>query len=164
MKRRVFIGLGSNIGPKRQNIKNAGEKIAALEGVEIINESSLYNTSPWGKTDQQDFINQVVELETNLSPWKLLNELQQIEIKMGRQRLEKWGPRTIDLDILLYGDEIIESEELTIPHPYIGKRLFVLVPLEEINSELIFPDGTRIKEVLDRAEVRERDNYIRRIN
>lgn len=164
MKRRVLVGLGSNIGEKQQNIKNAGKKIAALEGVETVKESSLYVTPPWGKTDQQDFINQVMELETDLSPWKLLQKLQEIEINMGRQRLERWGPRIIDLDILLYGDEIIESEELTIPHPYMYQRLFVLIPLEEINSELIFPDGSKIKEVLNRAEVRDRDNYIRRIN
>jgi 2-amino-4-hydroxy-6-hydroxymethyldihydropteridine diphosphokinase len=164
MKSGVFIGLGSNMGKKRQNIVNAGDKIAALDGVEIVNESSFYNSLPWGKVDQEDFINQVIEIKTKFSPWELLHKLQEIEINMGRQRLEKWGPRNIDLDILLFGDEIIKSEELTIPHPYMYQRLFVLIPLEEINSELIFPDGTRIKEVLDRAEVRERDNYIRRIN
>jgi 2-amino-4-hydroxy-6-hydroxymethyldihydropteridine diphosphokinase len=164
MKRRVFVGLGSNMGKKRQNMMDAVEKIAALERVEIVKKSSFYNSSPWGKTDQEDFINQVVEIETDVSPWRLLYKLQEIEINMGRQRLEKWGPRTIDLDILLFGDEAIESEELTIPHPYMYQRLFVLIPLEEINSELIFPDGTRIKEVLNRAEARDRDNYIRRIN
>lgn len=164
MKRSVYVGLGSNMGKKRQNITNAGEKIAALNKVEIVKESSLYHSPPWGKTDQEEFINQVIEIKTDLSPWELLHELQEIEINMGRQRLEKWGPRNIDLDILLFGDETIKSEELTIPHPYIYQRLFVLIPLEEINSELIFPDGTRIKEVLNRAEARERDNYIRRIN
>ncbi|MEN6462183.1 MAG: 2-amino-4-hydroxy-6-hydroxymethyldihydropteridine diphosphokinase [Syntrophomonas sp.] len=164
MERRVFVGLGANLGNKRQNIVDAVEKIAALERIEIVKESSFYNSPPWGKVDQEDFINQVIEIKTDLSPWELLHKLQKIEINMGRQRLEKWGPRTIDLDILLFGDEAIESEELTIPHPYMYQRLFVLIPLEEINSELIFPDGTRIKEVLSRAEVRDRDNYIRRIN
>ncbi|MGI5921436.1 MAG: 2-amino-4-hydroxy-6-hydroxymethyldihydropteridine diphosphokinase [Syntrophomonadaceae bacterium] len=164
MKSSVFIGLGSNMGKKRHNIKKAVDLINALPNVAVVKKSALYDSSPWGKVDQEDFINQVIEVRTSLGPWELLHKLQEIEINMGRQRLEKWGPRTIDLDILLYGDETIVSEELTIPHPLIGKRLFVLVPLQEINAELVFPDGTRIKEVLDRAVVRDRDNWVKRID
>ncbi len=116
--------------------------------------SSLYITAPWGKTDQEAFINQVIEIETELSPLDLLHVLQEIEIKLGRLRNEKWGPRIIDLDILLYGQETIKLKELTVPHPYMLERLFVLIPLQEIEPELIFPDGTKIREVLDRVHSR----------
>lgn len=163
VKTRVFIGLGSNAGNRIQNLQIASEKMAALENVKIINASSLYETSPWGKIDQEDFINQVIELETDLSARELLYKLQEIEINMGRQRQVKWGPRNIDLDILWYGDEVIDLPELKIPHPYMCERLFVLIPLQEIEAELIFPDGTRIEEVLGKAEARDRDNLVKRI-
>jgi len=126
--------------------------------------SSIYITEPWGKTDQDDFVNQVIEIETLLSPVQLLSALQNIEIKMGRQRIEKWGPRNIDLDIILYGSEIIHSSELIIPHPYAQQRLFVLIPLQEINPGIIFPDSGRpIREVLDRVIEREGNNGIKKL-
>ena len=154
MKKKVYIGLGSNLGNKSENIHNALVLIDNIDGVNINKASSLYLTAPWGKTDQDDFINQVVEIVTNLPPLDLLHRLQDIEIKLGRQRDEKWGPRNIDLDILLYGEEIIQLEELKVPHPYLLERLFVLIPLQEIDAEIIFPDGTKIREVLSRARVR----------
>lgn len=148
MKETVFIGLGSNMGDKYLNIKIAVQFLKNITGVFIIKESSIYLTKAWGKEDQDDFLNQVVKIETTLSPRQLLTKLQEIEIKMGRERVEKWGPRLIDLDILLYGDQVISSQELTVPHPYMQKRLFVLYPLQEIEPELVFPDGRGIKEVL----------------
>lgn len=160
MNKIVYIGLGSNLGNKSENILNALDSIKDIEGVNIKKLSSLYLTAPWGKTDQDDFINQVIEIETDLSALDLLYRLQDIEIKLGRQRDGKWGPRIIDLDVLLYGEEIIHLEELEVPHPYLLERLFVLIPLAEINSELEFPNGSKIREVLSRARVSSEGNNI----
>ena len=135
-----------------------------MEGTRIIKSSSLYLTAPWGRTEQDDFINQVIEIKTALEPLALLQDLQEIEIKMGRQRQEKWGPRIIDLDILLFGDEVLDFPELKVPHPLMRQRLFVLVPLQEVNAELIFPDdGAKIKEVLISVLAREGNKKIKRV-
>lgn len=164
MKKRVYIGLGSNIGEKAKNLEKALDEINLINGIKIDGVSSLYSTSPWGKTDQEDFVNQVVRITTSIGPIELLHILQKIEIKMGRQRKEKWGPRIIDLDILLYGDEVIDSAELKIPHPYMRERLFVLIPLQEIDAEIIFPDdGTTLEEVLVRDKARDGNEKIRRM-
>ncbi len=150
MKAKVYVGLGSNVGDKEANLAQALCLIKAIDGVRMTRQSSLYLSAPWGKTDQDNFINQVVELKTSLTPIALLHELQDIEIKLGRQRQVHWGPRSIDLDILLYGRENINLEELQVPHPYLMQRLFVLIPLAEIDPELVFPDGSKISEVLVR--------------
>ncbi len=150
MNNKVYIGLGSNVGNKAENLARAHLLIEAMDDVYIKQASSLYQTPPWGKTDQEDFINQVIEIETELLPLDLLHRLQDIEIKLGRQRDVRWGPRTIDLDVLLYGRETIDLEELKVPHPYLLQRLFVLIPLQEIAPELVFPDGAKIMEVLNR--------------
>lgn len=164
MHKTVYLSLGSNMGAKVTNIKNAVEAIGAIEGIEVIKTSSLYATEPWGKKDQEGFINAAVEIVTSLTPGQLLERLQEIEIKMGRQRSEKWGPRIIDIDILLFGDEVLESRKLTVPHPHMRNRLFVLIPLEEINSAIRFPDdGMDIKEVLNRAIAREGNQRINKI-
>ncbi len=158
----AYIGLGSNLGKRSENLKKGLQGISALPETRVIAESSLYLTPPWGKQDQNDFINQVVAVETGLTPLALLGELQQIEIKMGRQPAERWGPRIIDLDILWYGGQQIQLPELQIPHPYLRERLFVLIPLEEVNPELVFPeDGMTVKEVLFRVLGREK---VTRIN
>lgn len=158
MKRVVYIGLGSNLGDKRENLDTALKALGSADGVRIIKVSSLYQSEPWGYKDQDEFLNQVVELETELDALELLHLLQTIEIDMGRQRAAKWGPRNIDLDILLYGDEVFQSDELQVPHAHMRERLFVLIPLQEINSEIVFPDdGTSLREVLVRALVRERN-------
>lgn len=164
MNNKVYIGLGSNCGLKQENLAIARKNIDELKGTRIRKFSSLYLTAPWGRVDQEDFINQVIEIETNLEPRSLLQALQAIEIKMGRQRQEKWGPRIIDLDILLFGDEVLDFPELKVPHPLMRQRLFVLVPLQELNEELIFPDdGAKIKEVLISVSARERNNKIKRV-
>lgn len=155
MINRAYISLGSNIGNKEQNVSDAVLLIARTDGIRVCRKSSLYITAPWGKTDQEDFVNQVIEIETERLPLDLLHVLQEIEIKLGRLRIEKWGPRKIDLDILLYGQESIHLQELIVPHPYMFERLFVLIPLQEIEPELVFPDGSRIKEVLDRVSQQE---------
>jgi 2-amino-4-hydroxy-6-hydroxymethyldihydropteridine diphosphokinase len=164
MNKTAYIALGSNLGCKRDNIAQAIQLMAALPGVKINKISSLYETEPWGKTDQEKFINQVIEIETSLQPMDLLQELQKIEIKMGRQRKEKWGPRLIDLDILLYGNEVMNDPHLTIPHPRMRERLFVLVPLAEIGADIQFPeDGAAVEEVLSSVLVREGNRGIERI-
>ncbi|QGU00511.1 2-amino-4-hydroxy-6-hydroxymethyldihydropteridine pyrophosphokinase [Candidatus Syntrophocurvum alkaliphilum] len=163
MQQTSYISLGSNIGDKIENLNKSISEISKINGVDITNCSSLYITKPWGKTDQDDFINQVIEIKTDIKPLKLLYKFQNIEINMGRQRSIKWGPRIIDIDILLYGEQSIDSEELKVPHPLMLKRLFVLYPLWEIAPELILPNGTRIKEVLDRVLTREGGNSITKI-
>lgn len=164
MKKPVFIGLGSNIGHKRDNLEQAAAAISNIPDIDLIRSSSLYQTEPWGNTDQDTFINQVIEVETDLSAQEMLRALQDIEIKMGRQRKEKWGPRIIDLDILLYGNEVMDDLNLQIPHPHMRERLFVLVPLYEIGPELRFPDdGATIKEVLSSVLAREGNRGIERI-
>lgn len=152
MKKRVLLGIGTNLGDKKANLKTAIKNIKDIEGVEIVRISSFYVTPPWGKEDQDEFLNGVVEIETDIPPLELLRELQAIEINMGRERKEKWGPRNIDIDILLYGEEVMDLEELKVPHPYMRERLFVLVPLNEIRPDLVFPDdGATIGEVLAKA-------------
>jgi 2-amino-4-hydroxy-6-hydroxymethyldihydropteridine diphosphokinase len=160
---KVYLGLGYNMGDRADHLRRARECIRAIAGVVITRASSLYLTAPWGKTDQEDFVNQVIEIETDLEPLELLHELQDIEIKLGRQREEFWGPRIIDLDVLLYGREIITLGELQVPHPYMLQRLFVLVPLAEIAPELVLPDGSKIQEVLTRVESRLDGNYIQKL-
>lgn len=152
MNGQVYLGLGSNMGDKDENLARALELIEQTDEITVTRKSSLYITSPWGKTDQDDFLNQVIEVETGLAPLELLQVLQEIEIKMGRLRNETWGPRVIDLDILLYGEETINLHDLIVPHPHLYARLFVLVPLQEIAPRLVFPDGKGIGEVLARAE------------
>lgn len=164
MKNIVYIGLGSNIGDKKGWLEQARGMIAGIRNVEIIRISSLYLTSPWGNPDQEDFINQVIKVSTSLPAEELFGRLQQIEIKLGRQRNVKWGPRTIDLDILLYGDEIIDSPVLRVPHPHMRERLFVLIPLQEIDANLVFPDdGVKLKEVLVSVLDREENRGIKKI-
>jgi 2-amino-4-hydroxy-6-hydroxymethyldihydropteridine diphosphokinase len=165
MKKAVYIGLGSNLGHKVKNLQKAVDEIEAVNGINIKKLSSLYSSKAWGNTEQADFVNQIIKIETEIPPMELLGILQDIEIKMGRQRKEKWGPRVIDLDIVLYGNEILDSLELKIPHPYIRERLFVLVPLQEINPEFIFPDdGAKIKEVLVRVLAQNKANQIQKMH
>lgn len=129
---RVFIGLGSNLDDPVVQLKKAIEQLNQLPQVSLIKTSAFYRSKPMGPQDQPDFVNAVVELETGLSADKLLDELQRIEHSQGRVRSLHWGPRTLDLDILLYGDEVIATERLTVPHAGIAQRNFVLVPLADI--------------------------------
>lgn len=164
MNGRVYLGLGSNMGDKEENLAYAIYLIELTEKIIVTRQSSLYITAPWGKTDQDEFLNQVIEIETGMTPLELLDVLQKIEIKLGRLRNEKWGPRVIDLDILLFGEEIIALQELVIPHPHLYARLFVLIPLQEIAPQLVFPDGKGIGEVLARAaQLEDASQSIRKI-
>jgi 2-amino-4-hydroxy-6-hydroxymethyldihydropteridine diphosphokinase len=136
---KVFIGLGSNLGEREGQIRQALEGMAAMPDTELVRASSLYDTEPVGDTDQPNFLNAVAELETELSPHQLLWNLLLIEKRLGRERTRRWGPRTIDLDLLLYGGEVIEDDQLRVPHPELTRRAFVLVPLVELDPLLVHP-------------------------
>ncbi len=134
----VYLGIGSNLGDKRDNCLSALERLSS-KGVSISKRSGLYETPPWGVEDQPDFVNMAVEAETGMSPEELLGTLKEIEKEMGREVGIRWGPRLIDLDVLLYDDRIIQSKDLVIPHPLLHKRDFVLIPLAEISPERVHP-------------------------
>ena len=149
--KKVFISLGSNLGDRLQFLRNALDQIGLRLG-KVIKESKVYEAAAWGHTKQPDFYNQVIELETELSPTQLLQGCLDIEKSLGRERSILWGERTIDLDILLFDGRSVQSENLNIPHPYLHLRNFVLVPLCEIAPELIHPTlELTIQQLLDRC-------------
>lgn len=131
----TYLSLGSNLGNRLENLIRALENLKKA-GNKIIKVSSFYETKPVGKEEQPDFLNLVAEVKTSLSPFLFLALTQRIEKKMGRERKEKWGPRIIDIDIVLFDDLEIESEKLTIPHPLARERAFVLLPLAELLSRI----------------------------
>ena len=145
----AWVGLGSNLGNPARQIGEALERIASHAEMTLLRCSSFYQTPPWGDTDQDDFINAVAEIETGLAPYELLEQLQVIECQMGRRRDQRrWGPRVIDLDLLLYGDLQLQSEELQIPHPRLHQRAFVLVPLGELDDALTIPGHGEVRKLL----------------
>lgn len=144
----VFIGLGSNMQSPLTQVTSACMQLQKHPNIDLKHRSHWYSSKAVGPP-QPDYINGVAELETTLMPETLLNELQAIENQHGRTRTLRWGPRTLDLDILLYGNQIIDSERLHIPHPWMHKRNFVLRPLLDIAPNLILPNGDRVAELLD---------------
>ena len=130
-----FLSLGSNKGDRELNISQAILQICQLEGVELVAQSGLYETNPVGLVEQPNFLNCAVKIITSLDPLDLLEKLQGIETQLGRKRLEYWGERTLDIDILLCGDKIIRERLLKVPHPLMFERGFVLVPLSEIMTD-----------------------------
>lgn len=157
-----FIGLGSNMGNPVERCREGIEKLRILRGSQVLRRSSFYRTEPVGFLNQDWFVNAVIEIRTTLAALELLLELQNIERRMGRQKAVPWGPRIIDLDILLYGQEVIQTDSLTVPHPELHKRRFVLEPLYEIAPYVIHPAfGVSV------AGLRERladQNKVERIN
>ena len=133
-----YIGIGSNLGNRQENCFRAVE-ILEKRGIKVQKRSSLYETEPWGVKDQPRFINMVVQIETTLEPNDLLRVLKDIEKEIGRQDSFRWGPRMIDLDILLFNALVLNEENLQIPHPYLHEREFVLRPLSEIAPNVIHP-------------------------
>ena len=135
---RAYVALGSNLGDREENLRTALKHLQE-NGVEVIKTSTFIETEPYGVTDQPGFVNAVCQVETELAPLELLRLLLSIEQEMGRVRLRRWGERNIDLDLLLYEDAVLESEELTLPHPDMQNRDFVLLPLAEIAGEVVHP-------------------------
>lgn len=136
---KVYLSLGSNMGDRQGYLQRAVEALKQLTDTEVEAVSSYYETAAWGLTDQADFLNLALALETQLPAESLLSACQAIEKDLDRVRHEHWGPRTVDIDILLYGQEIWETEHLIVPHPFMTQRAFVLVPLLEISKDLVEP-------------------------
>ena len=146
---KVFIGLGSNLDNPLSQLKKAVESIKKLELITVTNVSSFYSSSPMGPQEQPDYINAVVEVSTALVAEQLLDELQKIEHEQGRVRKERWGARTLDLDILLYGNEVINTERLIVPHSGISERNFVLYPLRDlVDLKFVIPNLGTMSELL----------------
>ncbi|MBC1422921.1 2-amino-4-hydroxy-6-hydroxymethyldihydropteridine diphosphokinase [Listeria seeligeri] len=132
---KAFLSIGTNIGERLDNLNSAVSGLAAVEQIKIINVSSVYETDAVGYEDQAAFLNIVVEIETSFAPVELLDFCLALELELGRVRLFKWGPRLIDIDILLYEDVKLDTEKLKIPHPYMKERAFVMIPLIEISPD-----------------------------
>lgn len=143
----AYIALGSNLNTPVEQLHSALKSISELPHTELQKCSSFYQSKPLGPQDQPDYVNAVACVKTELDPLALLDELQRIENEQGRVRLRRWGERTLDLDILLYGDLQLQSERLTIPHYDMKNREFVLIPLQEIAPELILPCGDRVTDL-----------------
>lgn len=150
----VYLSLGSNLGDSEQHVLDACQEITALSDVTLFKASSLYLSLPMGPQDQGDFINAVIKVATSLPAQELLDQLHYIERKHGRERSKvRWGPRSLDLDILLYGDQVIKTSKLTIPHYDLKRREFVLYPLHEIEPDLILPDGSKLVDLLEQCSL-----------
>lgn len=135
--RTAYLSLGSNLGNREETLRKAVRQLAAADGVNTLAVSSLYETEPWGKKDQPSFLNIAVSQQTTLSPEKLLALAQAVETELGRVRHERWGPRTVDVDILHIEGVERKTPTLTLPHPFMTERAFVLVPLAEIAPDLV---------------------------
>ncbi|MFZ7316882.1 2-amino-4-hydroxy-6-hydroxymethyldihydropteridine diphosphokinase [Avibacterium avium] len=146
--KQVYIALGSNLATPVQQLENALQALQQLPHSQLVAVSHFYQSKPLGPQDQPDYVNTVACLTTALAPLDLLDQLQRIEQEQGRVRLRRWGERTLDLDILLYGDEIIQSERLTVPHYDMQHREFVIVPLYEIAPNLTLPDGKNVADLV----------------
>ena len=146
---RAYVGLGSNLGEREATLWKALEGLGATEGIEVVAVSSFRETDPVGVVDQPRFVNAAAALETSLPPRELLERLLDVERSLGRDRAveERWGPRTVDLDLLLYGGESIDEPGLEVPHPRLAERAFVLEPLLELDPDLRLPDGRPLRDL-----------------
>ena len=158
MEDKAYVGLGANLGDREGTIRRAVELLAATPGIEVVAVSALRETDPVGYADQPRFLNGVVALETELAPRALLERLLAVERELGRVRGEgpRFGPRPIDLDLLVHGCEVVDEPGLVVPHPRLAERRFVLEPLHELDPELTLPDGRRIADLLRRRKIRAR--------
>jgi len=136
---RAYVGLGANLGPREVTLLRAVDLLAAVDGVEVVAVSQLRETDPVGIVDQPPFLNGAVAIDTSLAPRALLDVLLETERALGRVRAERWGPRTIDLDLLVYGDQIVDEPGLRVPHPRLAERRFVLEPLADLDPALEIP-------------------------
>lgn len=159
----VYIGLGSNLERKKANIRRTIKLLSKKKDIKILKVSSLYETEPVGYVKQDWFVNACLKVETNLSPRQLLNTLKDIEKQLKRKKaFLKWGPRTIDLDILLYDNLKLKTKDLVIPHPEMHKRAFVLIPLMELEPNLIHP--TKKKSILELLVNLKKSKKVRKLN
>jgi 2-amino-4-hydroxy-6-hydroxymethyldihydropteridine diphosphokinase len=149
---RAYVGLGANLGPKEVTLLRAVDLLAAEDGIEVLELSELRETAPVGVVDQPEFLNGALALETSLAPRELLEVLLRVERELGRVRGERWGPRTIDLDLLVYGDETVDEPGLRVPHPRLHERRFALEPLAELEPELQIPGLGAVSEALARLD------------
>ena len=149
---RAYLSLGSNLGDRVGLLREAEARLNATPDIQILARSSVYETEPVGVADQPWFLNRVLQVETTLDPYAVLDVVQQVEAALGRTRALRWGPRTIDIDLLLYDDRVVVSVRLRIPHPELPRRRFVLVPLAEIDPQLRLPDGRAIVDLLGALE------------
>jgi 2-amino-4-hydroxy-6-hydroxymethyldihydropteridine diphosphokinase len=143
----AFLGLGSNLGDRLAALQRAADLLAGEPGVTLTRSSRVWETDPVGGPPQPDFLNAVVRAETDLEPAGLLAACQRVEAALGRVRAERWGPRTIDVDLLLYGARTIDTPDLTVPHPRMVERAFVLMPLLEVDPDPPMPGGARLADV-----------------
>jgi 2-amino-4-hydroxy-6-hydroxymethyldihydropteridine diphosphokinase len=145
---RAYVGLGANLGPREETIRRAVELLERTPGVHVVAVSELRETDPVGVVDQPRFLNGAAALETTLSARQLLDLLLDVERELGRVRVERWGPRVIDLDLLLYADETLDEPGLRVPHPRLHERSFALEPLAELDPELAIPGRGRVSALL----------------
>jgi len=146
---RAYVGLGANLGPREVTLLRAADLLAAADGVEVVAVSQLRETDPVGFVEQPPFLNGAIALDTSLSPRAVLELLLEIEEELGRVRGERWGPRTVDLDLLVYGDERVDEDGLHVPHPRLHERRFALEPLAELDPELVIPGLGSVAALLD---------------
>ena len=149
----VYIGLGSNLDNPEQQIASALQNLSEIKDSRLISDSGLFKSPPMGPQDQPDYLNAAALIETELNAELLLDQLQAIENQHGRVRTRHWGERTLDLDILLYGDEVVNTERLTVPHAGLAEREFVLYPLQKINPELNVPGKGNIMDLIEACPV-----------
>lgn len=152
---RAYVALGANLGDREGTIRLALALLESRPGVTVVRASTLRETEPWGPVPQTRYLNGVVALDTSLDPRSLLEALLGVERDLGRVRGERWGPRTIDLDLLLHGDAELDEPGLELPHPRLHERAFVLEPLAELDPELVVPGRGRVAELLARLHSRE---------
>ena len=145
---RAYVGLGANLGPREVTLLRAADLLAAADGVEVVAVSQLRETDPVGVVEQPPFLNGAIALDTSLSPRAVLELLLEIEEELGRVRGERWGPRTVDLDLLVYGDERVDEEGLHVPHSRLHERRFALEPLAELDPELEIPGLGTVSELI----------------
>lgn len=143
----AYLGLGSNLGDRLTNLQRAVDALRDASGVRIASSSRVWETEPVGGPPQPEYLNAVIRVETDRSPHELLEACRTVERALGRVRTERWGPRTIDVDVLIYDDETVDAPDLLVPHPRMTERAFVVLPLLELEPDLALPDGRRLREL-----------------
>lgn len=140
----AYLGLGSNLGDRLANLQGAVDRLASAERVRVDASSRVWETTPVGGPEQPDYLNAVVRVQTDLTPNEFLAACRRVESALGRERIEHWGPRTIDVDVLLYDERAVDEPGLVVPHPRITERAFVVLPLLELDPDPVLPDGRRL--------------------